>query len=142
MAAITWTGATHIRSKIYVCGYCSARVGPNTGIASTNNQPQVFTYFCSNCGQPTYFDEAGPLKGLEIENFIRNAIATVWHQTCTAKMGRDAMSVVDHELKVHEIENLRIADGSIMPRVTTGNTMAPASSSASVPPGSCERGIS
>src|SRR5215469_6991617 len=56
----------------------------------------------------------GPLKGLEIENFIRNAIATVWHQTCTAKMGRDAMSVVDHELKVHEIENLRIADGSIM----------------------------
>ena len=67
----------------------------------------------------------GPLKGLEIENFIRNAIATVWHQTCTAKMGRDAMSVVDHELKVHEIENLRIADGSIMPRVTTGNTMAP-----------------
>jgi len=67
----------------------------------------------------------GPLKGLELENFIRNAIATVWHQTCTAKMGRDAMSVVDHELKVHEIENLRIADGSIMPRVTTGNTMAP-----------------
>jgi len=67
----------------------------------------------------------GPLKGLELENFIRNAIATVWHQTCTAKMGRDAMSVVDHELKVHEIDNLRIADGSIMPRVTTGNTMAP-----------------
>jgi len=67
----------------------------------------------------------GPLKGLELENFIRNAIATVWHQTCTAKMGRDAMSVVDHQLKVHEIENLRIADGSIMPRVTTGNTMAP-----------------
>ncbi len=67
----------------------------------------------------------GPLKGLELENFIRNAIATVWHQTCTAKMGRDAMSVVDHELRVHGIENLRIADGSIMPRVTTGNTMAP-----------------
>jgi choline dehydrogenase len=35
------------------------------------------------------------------------------------------MAVVDHELKVHDIENLRIADGSIMPRVTTGNTMAP-----------------
>jgi choline dehydrogenase len=35
------------------------------------------------------------------------------------------MAVVDHELKVHGIENLRIADGSIMPRVTTGNTMAP-----------------
>ena len=40
-------------------------------------------------------------------------------------MGRDAMSVVDHNLKVYGVENLRIADGSIMPRVTTGNTMAP-----------------
>jgi choline dehydrogenase len=35
------------------------------------------------------------------------------------------MSVVDAQLKVYGIENLRIADGSIMPRVTTGNTMAP-----------------
>jgi choline dehydrogenase len=35
------------------------------------------------------------------------------------------MSVVDHELKVYGIEGLRIADSSIMPRITTGNTMAP-----------------
>ena len=34
-------------------------------------------------------------------------------------------SVVDSNLKVYGIENLRIADGSIMPRITTGNTMAP-----------------
>jgi len=67
----------------------------------------------------------GPLKGDDMENFIRDGIATVWHQTCTARMGRDAMSVVDPELKVYGIENLRIADGSIMPRVITGNTMAP-----------------
>jgi len=40
-------------------------------------------------------------------------------------MGRDAMSVIDGNLKVYGIENLRIADGSIMPRVTTGSTMAP-----------------
>jgi choline dehydrogenase len=40
-------------------------------------------------------------------------------------MGRDSLSVVDTNLKVYGIENLRIADGSIMPRVTTGNTMAP-----------------
>jgi choline dehydrogenase len=40
-------------------------------------------------------------------------------------MGRDSMSVVDTNLKVYGIENLGIADGSIMPRVTTGNTMAP-----------------
>jgi choline dehydrogenase len=40
-------------------------------------------------------------------------------------IGNDAMSVVDGSLKVYGVEHLRIADGSIMPRVTTGNTMAP-----------------
>jgi choline dehydrogenase len=54
-----------------------------------------------------------------------DAAPSYWHATCTAKMGRDFMSVVDSNLRVYGIENLRIADGSIMPRVTTGNTMAP-----------------
>jgi choline dehydrogenase len=67
----------------------------------------------------------GNLKGTEFENFVRDGVITYWHQTCTAKMGRDAMSVVDGNLRVYGIDNLRIADGSIMPRVTTGNTMAP-----------------
>jgi choline dehydrogenase len=67
----------------------------------------------------------GNLRGAELEDFVRDATITTWHQTCTAKMGRDAMSVVDANLKVYGIEHLRIADGSIMPRVTTGNTMAP-----------------
>ncbi|MDT5308287.1 MAG: choline dehydrogenase [Mycobacterium sp.] len=67
----------------------------------------------------------GNLKGAELEHFIRDAASTYWHQTCTAKMGQDAMSVVDGQLKVYGTEHLRIADGSIMPRVTTGNTMAP-----------------
>ncbi len=67
----------------------------------------------------------GNLKGAELENFVRDAVMSYFHETCTAKMGRDSMSVVDGSLKVYGIENLRIADGSIMPRVTTGNTMAP-----------------
>ncbi|MGY4649713.1 choline dehydrogenase-like flavoprotein [Mycobacterium sp. URHB0021] len=62
---------------------------------------------------------------VSLENYIRDAAEIYWHQTCTAKMGRDAMSVVDNNLKVFAVENLRIADGSIMPRITTGNTMAP-----------------
>jgi choline dehydrogenase len=49
---------------------------------------------------------------------------TYWHETCI-KMGRDARWVVDGALQVYGIDNLRIADGSIMPWVTTGNTMAP-----------------
>jgi choline dehydrogenase len=67
----------------------------------------------------------GNLKGAELERFVRDAAMSYWHQTGTAKMGQDAMSVVDGELKVYGISHLRIADGSIMPRVTTGNTMAP-----------------
>jgi choline dehydrogenase len=67
----------------------------------------------------------GNLKGVALEEFIRDAASTYHHQTCTAKMGRDSMSVVDAQLRVYGIRNLRIADGSIMPRVTTGNTMAP-----------------
>ena len=67
----------------------------------------------------------GPLQGAELIEFIRNAAGTYFHETCTAKMGRDAMSVVDGTLKVYGIDGLRIADGSIMPFVTTGNTMAP-----------------
>jgi choline dehydrogenase len=67
----------------------------------------------------------GKLSGAELENFIRDAAATYWHQTCTARMGQDPMAAVDGRLKVYGIERLRVADGSIMPRVTTGNTMAP-----------------
>ena len=67
----------------------------------------------------------GSLQGTELERFIRDAATSFWHVTCTAKMGRDEMSVVDGKLKVHGVQNLRVADGSILPRITTGNTMAP-----------------
>jgi choline dehydrogenase len=67
----------------------------------------------------------GNLTGRELEEFVRESAVSYWHESCTAKMGRDFMSVVDSRLKVHGIEKLRIADASIMPRVTTGNTMAP-----------------
>ena len=67
----------------------------------------------------------GPLKGAEMETFIRNAAGTYFHQTCTAAMGRGPMAVVDGSLRVHGVDGLRIADGSVMPSITTGNTMAP-----------------
>ncbi|ASL46376.1 Oxygen-dependent choline dehydrogenase [Burkholderia sp. AD24] len=67
----------------------------------------------------------GSLHESGLEQFFRDAASTFWHQCSTAKMGRDEMSVVDGELKVHGIEGLRVADASVLPRVTTGNTMAP-----------------
>ncbi|WP_458095164.1 GMC family oxidoreductase [Roseomonas sp. WA12] len=67
----------------------------------------------------------GDLKSDALDLYIRDAAVTYWHQSCTAKMGRDEMSVVDAKLKVYGVIGLRVADGSIMPRVTTGNTQAP-----------------
>jgi choline dehydrogenase len=67
----------------------------------------------------------GRLDTAQMQNFARNAAVTYWHQSCTARMGRDAMSVVDNRLGVHGVQRLRLADASIMPHVTSGNTMAP-----------------
>lgn len=68
----------------------------------------------------------GPLaKPEDTIEFLRNSATSYFHETCTCAMGTDEMSVVDSKLKVHGIQNLRIADGSIMPVITTGNTMAP-----------------
>lgn len=67
----------------------------------------------------------GKLGAKAMEQYVRNAAVTYWHQSCTAKMGLDDMSVVNGQLKVYGIEGLRIADASVMPHVTSGNTMAP-----------------
>ncbi|HVI10959.1 MAG TPA: GMC family oxidoreductase N-terminal domain-containing protein [Candidatus Binatia bacterium] len=67
----------------------------------------------------------GPLNARDLERFFRDGLGTFWHQSGTAKMGRGALSVVDGKLRVYGVEGLRIADASVMPRVTTGNTMAP-----------------
>jgi choline dehydrogenase len=58
-------------------------------------------------------------------NFLRNSVWTFFHPTSTCRMGVDAMSVVDPQLRVYGVQGLRIADASIMPSITTGNTNAP-----------------
>src|SRR5947209_9271182 len=56
----SWHGEMQLESKTYICGYCCVTVGPNKGIFSQDRKgAQSRIYFCSNCGQPTYFDEVG-----------------------------------------------------------------------------------
>ncbi|MDP6871904.1 MAG: GMC family oxidoreductase N-terminal domain-containing protein [Alphaproteobacteria bacterium] len=61
----------------------------------------------------------------EIIQHIRNSAATIYHPVGTCKMGNDEMSVVDDRLRVRGLSGLRIADASIMPVITSGNTNAP-----------------
>ena len=61
----------------------------------------------------------------EILDWVRSAAETTYHPVGTCKMGSDPMAVVDARLRVHGIEGLRIADASIMPTLTSGNTNAP-----------------
>ncbi len=83
-----------------------------------SNSERVFQY--SVASLPVF---RGPMGSRYSQ--IEQSAVTYWHQSCTAKMGRDELSVVDSALKVYGVEGLRVADASIMPRVATGNTQAP-----------------
>ncbi len=60
----------------------------------------------------------------EIDAFMRQTLATVFHPSCTCRMGTDEASVVDPELRVRGIDNLRIADASVFPDIVGGNINA------------------
>jgi choline dehydrogenase len=62
-------------------------------------------------------------KDDEIKEFIKNYSKTTYHPVGTCSMGiSEKTSVVDSNLKLHGIKNLRVADASIMPKIISGNT--------------------
>jgi choline dehydrogenase len=61
----------------------------------------------------------------ELREYVRRTAITYHHQAGTCKIGTDADAVVDPRLRVYGIDGLRVADASIMPTVTSGNTHAP-----------------
>ncbi|MDC0046865.1 choline dehydrogenase [Candidatus Pelagibacter sp.] len=61
----------------------------------------------------------------EIKEYIRSKAETAYHPSCTLKMGVDDMAVVNEKLKVNGLQNLRVADASVMPEITSGNLNAP-----------------
>ncbi len=67
----------------------------------------------------------GPLDRAAMLRFLRQGVTTYFHPAGSCRMGADESAVVDASLRVHGVERLRVADASIMPAVTTGNTNAP-----------------
>ncbi|WP_201981965.1 GMC family oxidoreductase [Hymenobacter rubidus] len=72
-----------------------------------------------------------PLNGGELapgpgdpDGFIRSQASTLWHPAGTCRMGQDELAVVDPQLRVRGVAGLRVADASVMPVVTSGNTVA------------------
>jgi choline dehydrogenase len=63
----------------------------------------------------------------QIDAFVRARVESAYHPSCTCKMGAedDPMAVVDPQTRVRGLENLRVADSSIMPAITNGNLNAP-----------------
>jgi choline dehydrogenase len=67
----------------------------------------------------------GITSAADVRTYVRNTGITYHHQVGTCRMGSDEHAVVDPELRVRGVEGLRVADASVMPVVTAGNTHAP-----------------
>ena len=70
----------------------------------------------------------GPAYGTsraDLEEAIRQGVEHTYHPSCTARIGAEGDGVVDATLRVHGVDGLRVADASVMPRITHGNTHAP-----------------
>ncbi|RDV29134.1 choline dehydrogenase [Alteromonas aestuariivivens] len=61
----------------------------------------------------------------EIDQFVRQAVESAYHPSCSCKMGEDKMAVVNSKTQVHGIEGLRVVDSSIFPTIPNGNLNAP-----------------
>ena len=68
----------------------------------------------------------GVVRDDQLEAYVRAQVQHTYHPSCTCRMGTEDEGVLDPELRVRGVEGLRVADCSSMPRITSGNTNAPA----------------
>ncbi len=102
-------------------GDCNAMVSALRKVRDIFNAPALDKY------RDTEFKPGAKVESdEEILQHIRANAQSVYHPVGSCKMGKDKMAVVDAHLRVRGIDSLRVADASIMPNITSGNTNAPA----------------
>ena len=73
--------------------------------------------------------EIGPGKDKQsdeqLNEYIKSNAETAYHPCGTLKMGIDKMAVVDENLKIYGLENIRVVDASVMPEIPSANLNAP-----------------
>lgn len=112
----------NIRAKyLSTEGDCNAMISAVRKVRKMFEAPALSRYLGSEIrpGAEVQTDE-------DILEYIRNEAESVYHPVGSCKMGSDDMAVVDPRLRVHGIASLRVADASIMPTITSGNTNAAA----------------
>ena len=126
-------GSVHIKSSnpevapVIRANYLSTEEDRRTMIALFKRIRAIF----GNSSFDRYRDNPHNLPGTncssddDILDYIRREANSVYHPVATCKMGNGEMSVVDHQLRVYGIDNLRVADSSVMPLIPSGNTHAP-----------------
>jgi len=90
--------------------------------------------FCRELGRQPALATWGPTElypgesmrtRADLRDYVGRTAITYHHQVGTCRMGVDELAVVDPELRVYGVDGLRVADASVMPLVTSGNTHAP-----------------
>jgi choline dehydrogenase len=126
------TGSIHVSSKApnkppaIRFNFMSAQLDREVTLESMRITRRIMT---APAMQDIATDEIAPGANIrsddELLDWVRTNAETTYHPVGTCKMGSDPMAVVDDQLCVHGMEGLRVADASIMPTLTSGNTNAP-----------------
>lgn len=127
------TGTVHIRSRdprdnpAIRANYLAAETDQRVSLDGVRQSRRILQ---SGSMQPYVAAEYAPGTNVcsddELLDFVRRDATTIFHPTSTACMGPGDGAVVDHELRVHGLDGLRVVDCSIMPRIVSGNTNASA----------------
>ena len=126
------TGSIHINSKnttdppIIKFNFLSTEIDIDVTLKAIRIARSIMT---APVMEPLQITEASPgpnkVSDAELLDWAKEVGETTYHPVGTCKMGADEMAVVDHKLRVHGIDGLRVADASIMPTQVSGNTNAP-----------------